>query len=129
VVSDGDAEATVQALCHLPVAAATEYDTWKPHHLVELSASAGSGSPLLTAAELRYVRAVIAQTGQPSRSYAKAAGLSGTEAKAIRERLVRAGFLREHMLVTGKKGRAAKILEPLPAAIEAMAQAAERSDL
>ena len=77
---------------------------------------------------MRYVKTVMAQPGQPSRSYAKAAGLSGTEAKAIREQLVREGFLREHLVVTGKRGRAAKILEPLPAAIEAVAHMTGRSD-
>ncbi len=128
VVSDLDAQATVKALSHLPVEPATEYDDWKPHHLVELSATAAPAMSPLTAAELRYVKAVMAQPGQPSRGYAKAAGLSGTEAKAIRERLVRAGFLREHLVVTGKRGRAAQILEPLPAALEAVAHMTERSN-
>ena len=67
--------------------------------------------------------------GQPSRSYAKAAKLGGTEAKMIRQRLVRDGFLGERLVVTGKRGRAAKILEPLRPAGEAVAKMAERSEV
>lgn len=83
------------------------------------------GSRNLTADEIRFVRAIINQPGQPSSAYARLARMSQSKARRIRLILVRDGFLREHQLQRGGRGRAAIVLEPLQAALEIVGGAPE----
>lgn len=63
------------------------------------------------------MKAVVDNPGQPSSAIAKLAGLGTHQAIAVRKQLIELGYLREHSVNTGQRGRAAKILEPLPKAM------------
>ncbi len=74
----------------------------------------------LSEADVRFLRAVADHPGEPSTVYARLAKMSTKRAKAIRDRLVTAGLIREHRLQATARGRSSIILEPLPAAQQAL---------
>ena len=74
----------------------------------------------MSEAELRYLQEVIANPGTPSSDLPKLAHLSPKRAQIIRHKLIEAGYLREHRVATGRRGRASICLEPLEPAIEAL---------
>jgi hypothetical protein len=82
------------------------------------SADCRSGEPEVSEAERRYIQAVIDHPGAPSSSLPKLARISPKRAQGIRRRLVERGYLREHRVSTGRRGRAALVLEPLERALE-----------
>lgn len=106
----------------LPVVRSEEFDNWPRD---EAQPSDGPVSPKVTTgeagsldkAELKYLHAVIRHSGKPSSVYPKLARIGTKKALRIRQRLIELGYLREHQLQTGKKGRAAIVLEPLEKAI------------
>jgi len=59
----------------------------------------------------RFCRAVVDQPLQPSGEYARLAGVGTQTAVRLRTALVAKGFIREHTLQTGKRGRAAILLD------------------
>jgi hypothetical protein len=78
--------------------------------------SIGSGptaGPELSPDDQRFLEAVRSAPGRNSSEYAKLARMSGAAALASRQRLVAAGFLREHQVATGRRGRQAIVLEPV----------------
>jgi hypothetical protein len=79
-------------------------------------------SPFSNQQEYRFCRAVVNSPMQPSSTYPKIAGISPKSAKAIREQLIAKGFIREHRLDPGQRGRSALLLEPLPAGQNAVNQ-------
>lgn len=81
------------------------------------------GSRGLSDAEVRFLKAVVADPGRPSAEYARAAGLNGTRAAAVRKGLVARGLVREHRLARKASGQPALIIEPLAVARDVMAAA------
>jgi hypothetical protein len=75
-------------------------------------------------AELRFLKAVIQAPGCPSSDYVKAAAIGTRKARAIRERLTSAGYLRVLPVATGKRGRNALVLEPTEKALQIYAATA-----
>jgi hypothetical protein len=117
----------LEALEALPVLPADEFIGWRPTdrrnaERPEASTRASPGSSRgLAEADLRYLRAVVDQPGQPSSTYPRLARLSPARAAEIRERLVAAGYLRLHTVMTGRRGRNALVVEPLDTAQQAVA--------
>ncbi len=122
VVSESEAKASVSALDDLPTVPAPEFADWRPSHTIQISIAPQAGPPPLSETEIRYLQAIIANKGKPSSVYAKIASISGKRAAEIRKRLVNDGYLREHAVATGQRGRSAIILEPLDRAYEAIGQ-------
>ena len=132
LVSDDEVAASVQALDRLRTVPATEFADWKPYHSIDVktpsvdresaSTSPFSGPEPIESqpsdVELRYIRAVIENPGTPSSVVAKLARMGPQRAQNIRRRLVDLGYLREHRVSTGKRGRAAIVLEPLEPALQ-----------
>ncbi len=84
---------------------------WRP----EAPPAAAAKTPTeleLTPEDRRLLAAVLASPGRNSSEYAKLAKMSGAAAVASRQRLVEAGYLREHHVATGRRGRQAIVLEP-----------------
>jgi hypothetical protein len=75
--------------------------------------AAKPADPELTPEDRRFLAAVVASPGRNSSEYAKLARMSGGAAVACRQRLVAAGYLREHQVATGRRGRHAIVLEPV----------------
>ena len=115
-VDDVEAAASRKVLDSLPTVPAREFDHWKPHHLIEVTSAPAAPALSLSDAELRFLQAVVAEPGKASGFYARQAGMNGRRAAVIRARLVAEGYVREHRVATGPRGRAAIVLEPLPAA-------------
>lgn len=113
-------------LLALPVEPASEFAAWSADKHADIfenpleSARAGAAGPILSDAEIRFLQAVVAHPGQPSSAYPKQAGIGAQQAQKARKRLVELGFLREHRVNTGGRGRASLILEPIEAATEAL---------
>lgn len=118
--TDAEAGESVRALDNVPVVFAPEFAHWQPHSLVEIHSQAPSSR--LSDIEVRFLKTVIAQPGKPSGIYTKSLGINGRRAAEIRRRLVDAGYVREHPLATGTRGRTAIVLEPLPPAFEVISE-------
>lgn len=122
-VDDAEADQSVQALSRLRVIPAPEYANWEPWPVIRadepLATSAGPQTPGLTGEDGDYLRVIMANPGRPSSQYAKLAGFSVRAAQDIRKRLIERGFLREHSVATGGRGRSAIVLEPTEEGIKA----------
>ncbi len=123
IVKDCDVEKGIHLLNDLPTIPALEYANWKPDHVIKLSQNRGKrGIFRLSDNELRYLKAVIEDPGKPSSFYSRSARISGKRTVEIRKQLVENGYLREHRVATGQRGRNAIVLEPLKLAYEVISQ-------
>jgi len=118
VVTDAEAAKSMQVLDRLPVVPAPEFQDWDPDRVLEVCSTQpipdAKVQPEASApdeAELRFLRAVLNHPALPSSHYAKLAGFGAKRAIAIRKELVLGGFLREHKVATGPRGRNAIVLE------------------
>jgi hypothetical protein len=122
-VTDAEIARSTAPLDALPTVPATEYRNWEPNHVITVRdpgeeddrAPVGSRRRPSTgphSADERFLRAVIDHPGEPSSAYAKLAGMSTGRALQCRRRLVADGYLREHPVATGRRGRNAIALEP-----------------
>lgn len=121
-VNDAEVEESVKSLAALPLTPASEFMDWQPHQLVEVSRGVKTTKPadtedVLTSAERRFLQAILEHPGQPSSAYARLAGMGVQRAIRIRKALVEKGYLREHTVATGSRGRNAIVLEPTEAAL------------
>jgi len=116
-----DATPGLGPLAELPVVCAAEFDTWGTESKIELSGQAEPSTRLFGhEREYRFCRAVVERPMQPSSAYPKLAGISSKYAKHVREQLIRMGYVREHRIDSGARGRSAILLEALPKGIEAV---------
>lgn len=81
-----------------------------------------AAGPFDSEREFRFCKAVVEEPMLPSSRYPGLAGMAPKTAQPIRESLVAKGYLREHKIETGRRGRSAICLEPLPAGIAAVAE-------
>jgi DNA-binding MarR family transcriptional regulator len=59
---------------------------------------------------------------QASSTYPKLAGISSKTATEVRQQLVSKGFIKEHTVDTGGRGRSSILLEVLPEGIKAITE-------
>jgi len=76
---------------------------------------------------LRLLRAIIDKPMQRSSEYATLAGMSPNTVNKVRPILIEEGLIRAHKLESGKRGRAAILLEPLETAKQLLAKAGDLS--
>jgi len=120
VVTDRQADESLKPLESLDVEP-VEFSNWsavgcitvkngiedKPHAANQLSDS-----------ELRLLRAVVDNPMLPSSSYVKLAKISPNTLSKLRPVLIDKGFIREHLMDSGNRGRSRRVWEPLDAAKE-----------
>lgn len=123
VFTDDDAKRSLSTLAAIRTVPAPEFARWQPFHSVELSSEPAAVAPELSKGELAFLAAVVASPGLPSSEYSKIAGISGKRCIEIRKRLIDLGYIREHELATGGRGRTSIILEPLERAAEVKGEA------
>ncbi len=70
-VDDQEAQDSVKPLNSLPTVPATEYTSWEPSHLINVSGDTTVSPFQLTEQEIRYLKAVIKDPGKPSSFYSK----------------------------------------------------------
>jgi len=126
IVGDAEVAESTQALDDLPATPAREFLGWQPSHLIQIASGIqdptlqrGSGNST-SDAELRFLRAVLQHPQKPSSRYARLAGMGTKQAISLRKSLVDRGFLREHIVATGGRGRNAIVLELTSRALEAL---------
>ena len=114
----------LEDLMALETVAADEFIDWTPTKpATKYRSPAPESGKDCSDAELRYIQAVINNPGTPSRALPKLARMSPKRAQGIRRRLVELGYVREHSVATGKRGRAAIVLEPLEPALQLVREA------
>jgi hypothetical protein len=101
---------------------AAEFANWQPSHLYEVVSVPTAARDRLSEVEMRFIEAILGEPGKQSGFYAKKARMNGASAAAVRARLVTLGYLREHSVATGRRGRMSIVLEPLDKALAATAQ-------
>ncbi len=129
-------------LLSLPTEVASEFVNWSPGGTTTRGAAKAdvdsTPDPTLSDAEVRFLKAVIANPAQPSSAYAKLAGIGTHQSIAARTRLVGGGFLKEHKVNMsggslgtgrgsgrGRGGRGSIILEPTATAMAAVGNQTE----
>ena len=114
---NANTRANLGDLLDLPVTAATQFANWNRDVAAPESGEAEADPATVTArlsdAEMRYLRAVVENPGKPSSVYPKLAQMGSRRALKIRSRLRDLGYLREHQVATGGRGRNAIVIEPL----------------
>ncbi len=125
-VSDQQADASLRTLAtgHIVRATGIAGDS------TETSFRKASGSPhadSLSPTALRLLRAVVDKPMLRSSEYAKLAGMSPNTANKVRPILIEKGLIREQKLESGRRGRAAILLEPLEAAKQLLAETGDVS--
>jgi hypothetical protein len=113
-------------LPHLRTIDAPDFDTWGTAADIGSSVSAQKESMFTSDQEYLFCKAVCEHPMQPSSSYPKLAGISSKNAKPVREQLVAKGYIREHRLDSGRRGRSTIMLEPLPEGIAATQKYGEK---
>ena len=116
-------------LMALPTLKADEFINWQPtgRKVTDRSSGTAPRDGEVSDAELRYIHAVVNNPGKPSSVLPKLARMSPKRAQKIRRQLVGLGYLREHEVSTGKRGRAAVVLEPLEPALQAVRDIARKA--
>ena len=118
-------ESDIGTLSDIPTVYAPEFDTWG--FIPEVSVSAMKPSMFSSEQEFLFCKAVANHSMQASSTYPKLAGISSKTAKNVRQKLVLRGFIKEHTLDTGGRGRSSILLEALAAGIEAVKKYEEES--
>lgn len=116
VVTDREADESLKPLDGLHVEVATEF--FNKTMMPDAVGQQGCRSDILSPSELRLVQAVVKNPMRPSGEYPKLARISPNTFQKVRPGLVDKGFIREHRLESGGRGRNTILLEPLEAAIE-----------
>ncbi|MBN1360435.1 MAG: hypothetical protein JW993_07580 [Sedimentisphaerales bacterium] len=123
IVTDEEADATLQTLVTGPVVYATDTSPGEKPTASAPGPSCGHpAAEVLTPAALRLLAAVVKNPMRRSSEYAKLAGMSPNTVGRVRPALIARGLIREHQLESGRRGRAAILLEPLEAAARVLAQ-------
>ncbi len=128
--TEDEVQSSLAPLNALPARFADEFAHWEAHPVVVVQGTAAAGvpatpetpaAPVLSEAELRFLRAIVANPGQPASFYCRATRLNGTRLAELRRNLASRGFIREHTIAANARGRTSIVIEPLPSAHQAVA--------
>ena len=97
---------------------ASEFDTWG--FVPEVSTAAMKPSMFDSEQEFSFCKVVANYPMQASSTYPKLAGISSKTATNVRQQLISRGFIREHTLDSGGRGRSSILLEVLPEGTKAI---------
>lgn len=117
-LSDSEVHASQLPLDELPTEFADEFAHWTPHPVTELNPEKTPAPAPLAEIDLRVLQAVVAEPGKSVTHYCRQTRLNGKRLAEVRERLIALGFIREHRVASSPRGRAAIVIEPLPAAYQ-----------
>jgi hypothetical protein len=127
-VSDQEADASLRTLVTGRVVPATDIAGGGVSTEASSGKSPGSlNTDSLSPTALRLLRAVVEKPMLRSSEYARLAGMSPNTANKVRPVLVEKGLIRAQKLESGRRGRAAILLEPLEAAKQLLTGAGDVS--
>lgn len=122
-VSDTEVERSLKALANLKVEP-VEFSHWSSTPTVQVYGNA-RGKPetegRLSNSELKLLQAVINYPMRPSSDYVKLARISPNTLRKLRPILIKKGFIKEHLIDSGNRGRSKRVWEPTQAGKEAVA--------
>lgn len=122
VVTDRQSDETLKALDSLDVEP-VEFSNWSAVQRIEVKDHAVSKTPKanrLTDSEFRLLKAIIENPMLSSSSYVKLAGISPNTLKKLRPIMIEKGFIAEHIMDSGNRGRSKRVWQPLDAGKQAI---------
>ncbi|MCK5000312.1 MAG: hypothetical protein KAS23_12285 [Anaerohalosphaera sp.] len=123
VVTDNEADQSLKALDCIDVEP-VEFSNWSAIERIEVKDNAVHKTTVnvnqLTESEFRLLKAIIDNPMLPSSSYVKLARISPNTLKKLRPILIEKGFIAEHTVDSGTRGRSKRIWEPLEAGKQAI---------
>ena len=126
-VSDKEADDTLTSLLHLKVEP-VEFTHWSSTPRIEVSQQ-DPQSPILTDSELRLLKAVVQNPMLSSSQYVRLAKISPNTLSKLRPVFIERGFIREHEIDSGSRGRSKRVWEPLEVAIKAVKAYAQQEPI
>jgi len=122
-VSDREVQDSLKSLASLKVEP-VEFTHWSSTPTVQINEDAGKtpgNEDQLSDTELKLLRAIVNYPMRPSSDYVKLARVSPNTLRKLRPVLIKKGFIREHLIDSGNRGRSKRIWEPTQAAKEIVA--------
>ena len=117
IITDSEADESIKSLRSGKVLPATEFlGSYSTGRTKADLANKDSYSSQATAAELRLLKAIVENPMHPSSEYPNLAGISPNTFQKLRPIFIDKGFIREHKLQSGGRGRSTMLLEPLDSA-------------
>jgi len=113
-------ESSIGTLSNITTVYAPEFDTWG--FASEVSTATAKPSMFDSEQEFSLCKAIADKPMQASSTYHKLAGISSKTATKVRQQLVAKGFIREHTLDSGGRGRSSILLEVLPEGTKALTE-------
>lgn len=123
VVTDRQADESLESLDALDVEP-VEFSNWSAIERIEVKSNTADKTQKidqLTDSEFRLLKAIIENPMLPSSSYVKLARISPNTLKKLRPILIAKGFIAEHSMDSGSRGRSRRVWEPLDAGKQAIA--------
>lgn len=123
VVTDSQADETLKVLDSLDVEP-VEFSNWSAIERIEVKDNTVYKTQKvsqLTDSEFRLLKAIVDNPMQSSSSYVKLARISPNTLKKLRLILIEKGFIAEHVMDSGSRGRSKRVWEPLDAGKQAIA--------
>lgn len=123
VVTDSQADETLKVLDSINVEP-VEFSNWSAVERIEVKDNAVHKTQKvdqLTDSEFRLLKAIVENPMLPSSSYVKLARISPNTLKKLRPILIEKGFIAEHIMDSGNRGRSKRVWEPLDAGKQAIA--------
>ncbi len=105
----------LEQFASLPTVPASEFADWQSPVDQAGSCCKAKASPFTNDQEYRYCNMIAQNPLQPSSFYPTKAGVSSKTAQPLRRKLVRLGYICEHVVKKNLKGRSTILLEILPA--------------
>ena len=123
-VTDSEADESLRALDCLDVEP-VEFSNWSAVDHIDVDRhtanSQAQRTVQLTDSEFRLLKAIVDNPMLPSSDYVKLARISPNTLTKLRPVFIAKGFIKEHTVDTGTRGRGKRIWEPLEAAKQAIA--------
>ena len=112
---NSDNELGIGRLLELRTEPAKGFERWGFERPTERCPADEANGPFESEREYRFCKAIVDKPLLPSSRYPKLAGISSKTALRVRRRLVSAGFVRERIVDTARRGPRTLLMEPLPA--------------
>ena len=114
-ISDKQADQSITSLNSYSIVPALEFFHDDDNVIIDEQCKQEHDSQISTA-ELKLLKAIVINPMQPSSVYAGLARISPNTFQKLRKTLIQRGYIREHKLESGGRGRSKILLEPLESA-------------
>ena len=120
IITDYQADESLKSLDDLDVEP-VEFSSWPAVAHINVEDANKNTSPQLTDSEFRLLKAIVDNPMLPSSHYVKLARISPNTLTKLRPIIIAKGFIREHVMDSGNRGRSKRVWEPLDSAKQIIA--------